>query len=108
VFFYVLTIQKVPQIGVLKAIGASDFYVFRQLLVQVLVLSLIGLAVSVPLAWGTERLLSSLPDAVPIGFTTGTYVTTCLAMLVTAVLGSLFSVRQVFKTDPIIALGQQQ
>jgi ABC-type antimicrobial peptide transport system permease subunit len=52
--------------------------------------------------------LSSLPDAVPIAFTTGTYVTTALTLLVTAVLGSLISVRQVFKTDPIIALGQQQ
>jgi putative ABC transport system permease protein len=108
VFFYVLTIQKVPQIGVLKAIGASDFYVFRQLLIQVVVLALVGLAISVPLAWGTERFLSSLPDAVPIGFTTGTYVTTCVTLLATAVIGSLFSVRQVFKTDPIIALGQQQ
>jgi len=108
VFFYVLTIQKVPQIGVLKAIGASDFFVFRQLLLQVLVLSAVGLAVSVPLAWGTEQALASLPDAVPIGFTSGTYVTTCLTLLATAVIGSLFSIRQVFKTDPIIALGQQQ
>jgi len=108
VFFYVLTIQKVPQIGVLKAIGASDFFVFRQLLLQVLTLSVAGLAVSVPLAWATEQALGSLPDAVPIAFTTGTYVTTCLALLATAIIGALFSIRQVFKTDPIIALGQQQ
>jgi putative ABC transport system permease protein len=108
VFFYVLTIQKVPQIGVLKAIGASDFFVFRQLLLQVVTLAAAGLAISVPLAWVTERALGSLPDAVPIGFTTGTYLTTCAALLATAIVGSLFSVRQVFKTDPIIALGQQQ
>lgn len=108
VFFYVLTIQKVPQIGVLKAIGASDLFIFRQLLAQVISLSVIGLAVSVPLAVLTDRALSSLPDAVPISFTTGTYITTCIALLVTAVTGVLISVRQVFKTDPIIALGQQQ
>ncbi|MGE0059524.1 MAG: ABC transporter permease [Dehalococcoidia bacterium] len=108
VFFYVLTIQKVPQIGVLKAIGASDFFVFRQLLLQVVTLSLLGLAVSVPLAWATEQGLERLPDAVPIGFTTSTYVTTSLTLLVTAIVGALISVRQVFKTDPIIALGQQQ
>jgi putative ABC transport system permease protein len=108
VFFYVLTIQKIPQIGVLKAIGASDFFVFYQLLLQVIMLSAIGLAISVPHAWGTEKLLASLPEAVPIAFTTNTYVTTCVTLLVTAVLGALFSVRQVFKIDPIIALGQQQ
>lgn len=108
VFFYVLTIQKVPQIGVLKAIGASDVFVFTQLLIQVITLSIIGLAVSVPLAWATEQFLSSLPDAVPIAFTNGTYITTCITLLVTAIIGALFSVRQVFKTDPIIALGQQQ
>ncbi|MCC7362808.1 MAG: ABC transporter permease [Dehalococcoidia bacterium] len=108
VFFYVLTLQKVPQIGVLKAIGASNFYVFRQVLGQVVVLAAIGIAVSVPLAWATYRALLQLPDAVPIAFTTGTYVTTCVALMVTAVIGALFSGRQVIKTDPIIALGQQQ
>lgn len=107
VFFYVLTIQKVSQIGVLKAIGASDAFVLSQLLAQVLALALVGLAVSVPLAWITEKALSSLPDAVPIAFTSGTYLTTCGALLITAVVGALFSVRRVFQTDPIIALGQQ-
>jgi putative ABC transport system permease protein len=108
VFFYVLTLQKVPQIGVLKAIGASDFYVFRQLLLQVVTISIIGLAVSVPLAWATDQALGRLPEAVPIAFTIYTYVTTCAALLVTAVVGAMVSVGQIFKTDPIIALGQQQ
>ena len=108
VFFYVLTLQKVPQIGVLKAIGASNGFVFRQILLQVIALSVIGLLISVPLAWLTYRALQSLPDAVPIAFTTSTYLTTCGALLLTAIIGALFSGRQVIKTDPIIALGQQQ
>lgn len=108
VFFYVLTLQKVPQIGVLKAIGASNAFVFRQLLLQVITLAAIGLLISVPLAWLTNRALQQLPNAVPIAFTTSTYITTCAALLLTAIIGALFSGRQVVKTDPIIALGQQQ
>ena len=107
VFFYVLTIQKVGQIGVLKAIGASDFFVLRQLMIQVVTLSIIGLAIAVPLAWATERALSSLPDAVPIAFTSGTFLTTSATLLATAIVGALFSIRQIIKTDPLIALGQQ-
>jgi putative ABC transport system permease protein len=107
VFFYVLTLQKVPQIGVLKAIGASNFYVFRQVLVQVVALSGIGLLVSVPLAWATDRALREVPEGVPIAFTAGTYFTTCVALLATAVVGALFSGGRIIRTDPIIALGQQ-
>jgi putative ABC transport system permease protein len=108
VFFYVLTLQKVAQIGVLKAVGASTFFVFRQVLVQAVAVSIIGLIVSVPLAWFTDYSLKQLPDPVPIAFTLNTYVTTISALLVTAIVGAFFSGRQVVKVDPIIALGQQQ
>lgn len=107
-FFYVLTLQKVGQIGVLKAIGASSFYVFRQILAQVVVVSLIGLVIAVPLAYATQQALTSLPDPVPLAFTTRTFFVTSGAFLATAVAGSLLSGRQVLRTDPIIALGQQQ
>ena len=107
-FFYVLTLQKVGQIGVLKAIGASSFYIFRQILTQVVVVSLVGLLISVPLAYATERILTSVPDPVPLAFTTQTFVVTAAALLATAVAGSLLSGRQVLRTDAIIALGQQQ
>ncbi|MGD9932922.1 MAG: ABC transporter permease [Dehalococcoidia bacterium] len=108
VFFYVLTLQKIPQIGVLKAVGATNVFVFRQILIQVLSLSLIGLAVALPLAFLTDRLLRQLPEAVPIAFTNDTFVTTSVAMVITALVGAAFSARQVVKVDPIIALGQQQ
>ncbi len=108
VFFYVLTLQKVPQIGMLKALGASGTYVFRQLLVQAVGVAVIGLAVALPLAYFTDRALQRLPDSVPIAFTAGTWLTTAATLLVTAVVGTVFSGRRVITTDPIIALGQQQ
>lgn len=107
-FFYVLTLQKVAQIGVLKAIGASSFFVFRQILLQVLAVSAFGVATSVPLAYLTERALQQAPDSVPIAFTTGTFITTSVSLLFTALAGAALSGRQVLKVDPIIALGQQQ
>jgi putative ABC transport system permease protein len=107
-FFFVLTMQKVPQIGVLKAIGASTAFVFRQVLAQVLVVWLIGVAISLPMAYLTERLLESLPEGVPIAFTGETFIGTAVSLLVAAVGGAMLSGWQVLRIDPIIALGQQQ
>jgi putative ABC transport system permease protein len=42
-FFYVLTIQKIGQIGVLKEVGASSWFITRQLLLQVVVVVALGL-----------------------------------------------------------------
>ncbi len=108
VFFYVLTLQKVAQIGVLKAVGASSFFVFRQVLVQVVAISAVGLAVAVPIAFLTEQGLRTLPDTVPIAFTNEMLATTSALLFFTGLVGGLFSGRQVARIDPIIALGQQQ
>lgn len=108
VFFYVLTLQKIGQIGVLKAVGASSFFVFRQVLIQVLCVSAIGVGIAVPLAWLTNNLLQRVPNPVPIAFTTGTFLTTSGLLVLMAAIGAAFSGRQVASVDPIIALGQQQ
>lgn len=108
IFFYVLTMQKVAQIGLLKALGASSAYVFRQLLIQVVLVSALGVAVSVPLAYVSDMALNRLPEAVPIAFTGGTFILTSVLIMATGVIGALFSVRQLVRVDPIIALGHQQ
>ncbi|MEZ4523799.1 MAG: ABC transporter permease [Thermomicrobiales bacterium] len=107
VFFYVLTLQKVSQIGMLKAIGASSGYILRQLLTQILIIAAIGLAVSIALALLTDRVLQGGGEVVPISFSTTAFVATGVLLLATSALAALFSGRQVLRTDPIIALGQQ-
>lgn len=108
IFFYVLTLQKAAQTGLLKAIGASGAYVFRQLLLQVAAISGVGLAVAMPLAACTDALLARSPDGVPIAFTTTDYITTALLLTGMGLLGAAFSLRQIARVDPIIALGRQE
>lgn len=105
IFFYVLTLQKVSQVGVLKAIGASSWFVFKQLLVQVLVISLVGLAIAVPLAVATER---SLPGQIPLLLERNGVLFSMLLLLVTAIVGVAFSGRKIASVDPLIALGRQE
>ncbi|MFQ5381244.1 MAG: ABC transporter permease [Dehalococcoidia bacterium] len=108
VFFYVLTLQKTAQIGVLKAVGASSSYVLWQLFVQVLLLTVVATVIAVPLAWATDRGLQQLPDSVPIAFTTRTYVLTVAGQFLVSLVGTVFAGRRVLQVDPLIALGQQQ
>jgi putative ABC transport system permease protein len=108
VFFYVLTLQKIGQVAVLKAIGASNGYILRQLLIQVLVIAVVGLAIAIVLTLATDSVLQGDAAVVPIAFTTSAFVITGVALLATSVVGAVFSGRQVLRTDPIIALGQQQ
>jgi putative ABC transport system permease protein len=108
IFFYVLTLQKIQQIGSLKALGASNFFLFKQMLVQVLTIIVIGLIVSTVAAYGTYSLLSRLPQAVPISFNIETFLITSLLFIVTGLVGLIFSLRKVSKVDPIIAINQQQ
>jgi putative ABC transport system permease protein len=107
-FFFVLTMQKVSQIGVLKAIGASGLFVFQQILTQVLVVWAVALAVSIPLALVTEWSLGRSPEGVPIAFTADTFLVTSALLLLASMVGAGLSGWQVSRIDPIIALGQQQ
>ena len=105
VFFYVLTLQKVGQIGVLKAIGASSWFVFRQLLAQVMLISAIGLVVALPVTYLT---VSTLSSSVPLLVEPRRIAVAMVLLLATAVVGVLFSGRRISTVDPLIALGQQQ
>ncbi|MCG8396904.1 hypothetical protein LWS67_10000 [Bacillus atrophaeus] len=59
VFFYVMTIQKINQLGVwvLKAIGATTGYLARNIVFQVLLLTFISLVISIVLTYGVSAIL---------------------------------------------------
>ena len=108
IFFYVLTLQKIQQVGTLKALGASNAFLFGQMLVQVIAVILFGVLLSTAGAYATYAFLSSLPKAIPISFTAQTFVITSALFLGTGLIGLAFSLGRVGRVDPIIAIGQQQ
>lgn len=102
-FFFVLTIQRAGEIAIFKAIGASSWWIFGQLVRQVLFIDLIAIAIGVPAALATD---AALPATIPVEITATAFIVGGAGITIAAVVGSLFSARQVLRVDPMSALGQ--
>lgn len=105
VFFYVLTTQKVHQFGVMKAIGASNGFVIKTVVSQVFLLSAISILIGIGLTYLTTLIL---PDGMPFNLLPHLVMMYGLILLLTSMIGSLFSVRSIIKIDPITALGRAE
>ncbi|MNN55632.1 FtsX-like permease family protein [compost metagenome] len=103
VFFYVMTIQKMNQFGVLKAIGAKMSYLARGLISQVLLLSITSLVIGIGLTYGVSLLL---PESMPFELNAGVVVICTVLFLFVSLLGSLLSLNRVAKVDAIEAIGR--
>ncbi|RIW29204.1 ABC transporter permease [Bacillus salacetis] len=105
VFFYVITIHKLNQLGVLKAIGATTGYIARSIMIQVGLLTMIGLVFSGSLVYGMTRLI---PEDMPFRLTPELMLGTAGLFLALNLLGALLSVYQVAKTDALEAIGRAE
>lgn len=103
VFFYVITIQKTSQFGILKAIGTRNVYLAGSVSLQVLVLSVGSLVISVLLVRLFESILSA---SMPFQLGLSTLALTCVLFILMSVAGSLFSVWKVTKIDALDAIGR--
>ena len=103
IFFYVLTLQKANQFGVLKAIGASNLFLGRAVVFQVFVLSLISIILGGLLAYGMSL---AMPDAMPFAWDFEIVMTYSVAILAISMISSLLSVRRITKIDPLQAIGR--
>lgn len=103
VFFYVITIQKTPQFGVMKAIGASNQFISKAIVAQVFVLSVLGILVGIGLTYLTAL---SFPKDMPFNLDGKLVILYAITLLVISLLSSLVSVRQITKIDPLTALGR--
>jgi putative ABC transport system permease protein len=103
VFFYVITIHKLNQLGVLKAIGATTGYIVKSIMIQVSLLTAIGLVISGGLVYGMTQVI---PEDMPFRLTPVLLAGTAGMFLLLNLLGALLSVRQVAKTDALEAIGR--
>lgn len=104
-FFQIQTLQKVAQIGMLKAIGLSNFTVGLTALVQIVTVNAIGVTIG---AVGTLALIASFPVTVPISLAGGTALASVVALLLIGPLGGIVSVIALLRIEPLRALGMAQ
>lgn len=103
VFFYVITIQKTSQFGILKAMGTKMSYLAWSVMGQVMILSVASLAVSLLLTFGMKM---GLPDTMPFQLENGAVILTSVLFISMSLLGSLISVVRVTKIDALEAIGR--
>ncbi len=101
-FFQIQTLQKVPQIGVLKAIGAGNAIIAHTVIMQIILVTIIGVAMG---SIGTFLLSLGLPSGIPILLTGNTAAITIITLLLIGPLGGLVSVRMALKVEPLTAFG---
>ncbi|WP_427181083.1 ABC transporter permease [Paenibacillus sp. TC-CSREp1] len=102
VFFYVITMQKTNQFGIMKAIGASNRFLSKAIVSQVFILSLTSIVVGILLTYATAAIR---PKGMPFKLETSLVVTYSIILLVIAMLSSMVSVRKI-TFDPLKALGR--
>jgi putative ABC transport system permease protein len=101
-FFRIQVLQKVGQIGMLRAIGASSFAVVTAFLVQIVFITIVGVLIG---GLGTLLLKLSFPPTVPIVFTADAVTLAIVSLLLIGPLGGLVSLRVLLKVEPLTALG---
>ena len=103
VFFYITTLHKTSQIAAIKAIGASNAYLYKDLLLQITVLVAIATGLGTILALGAG---AGMPPMMAFDPDPRRWAVAVLAIFGTAYVGSLFSLRSILKIDPATALGR--
>jgi len=94
---------RTREIGLRMAIGAQRGHIFRTVVGEGLVLSLIGLALGLVGAWWLGWALSSLLFGVSATDPT-TLVTVSLLLTVVAIAACYFPARRASRVDPMVAL----
>jgi len=101
-FFQIQTLQKVPQIGMLKAIGSTNRNVASAALIQIVMVTVLGVLIG---SMGTYGLYLGLPGNIPIIFSGTSVITAIILLLFIGPLGGLVSIRLALKIDPLTAIG---
>jgi putative ABC transport system permease protein len=101
-FFQIQTLQKVAQIGMLKAIGSSNLTVATAVLMQIVVVTVVGTLIGGAASLGLSL---SFPPTVPIVFEPGVVLSAIVYLLIIGPLGGLVSIRYALKVEPLTALG---
>jgi len=101
-FFQIQTLQKVPQIGMLKAVGTPNSLIAVASIIQIVAITFLGVIIGSAISF---LLALGFPPNIPIIFTPASAAVAIVSILVIGPLGGLVSIRQSLRVEPLTALG---
>ena len=101
-FFQIQILQKVSQIGMLKAIGTPNAVVGLATVLQIIVITLLGIVIGSLITLGLSLLF---PPTIPLVFNLRTGLMTILTILAVGPIGGLVAIRYSLRIEPLTALG---
>ena len=105
-FFTVWTIQRTREIGLVKALGGSSWYLLRDALGQAVILMIAGVSVGAGIAYWLGQQFTETGNFFVLHPTTA--LSSALMLVLAGMAGSAISIRLVTRIDPIIALGTER
>ncbi|WP_455718616.1 FtsX-like permease family protein [Anaerosporobacter sp.] len=105
VFFYIITIQKLMEFGVMKALGLGMKTLSTMIITQVLILAGGSMIVGNIL---TFAMSSVLPNSMPFSLLISNAVIISIVFVIISILVRLISLRKVAKIDPLMTIGGQE
>jgi putative ABC transport system permease protein len=100
-FFQIQILQKVPQIGVLKAIGSSNGVVGLSAVIQIIVVTALGVGIG----GGLTYLFSlGFPPTIPLTFNGARSLFAVILLLLIGPLGGMVSIIYAVRIEPLKAL----
>ncbi len=101
-FFALITLERVGLYAVLKALGARTGGLMAGISAQAVVVSLVALALGLGVSM---VLVGFLPAELPVRLVPARLLQIAVGALLTALMGSLFTLRRVLRIDPAEAIG---
>jgi putative ABC transport system permease protein len=103
-FFQIQVLQKIPQLGVLKAIGSSNSALAAAAVIQILVVTAFGVGLGAIL---TFLFSLGFPPTIPLSFDGSSAALSVLALMLIGPIGGLVSVVYAVRIEPLRALRLQ-
>lgn len=100
-FFFILTLQKMPELGVMKALGATTRVLAKALMIQAVILATIGILIGIMVG---DTLWYAAEGVVPYMVQWQQMLLYSVLLLAVAVIGTLLSLIRIARVDPLNAI----